>query len=182
MRGGGEGFRCGVLQELSIEISRRFFVFKMEEQKKKTILFVCTGNTCRSPMAVGLVKKLAGAGKYNLLSAGTGAGQGMPPSRHAREVMEEEGVDISGHRSRMLDADLLEQADDVLVMAESHRRQIADWFKSSAPKTRLLREFDSVCDDLDYPNVPDPMGQGKEAYIKCKNMIKRSLRRALQEL
>jgi glycine hydroxymethyltransferase len=154
----------------------------MGEQKRRTILFVCTGNTCRSPMAVGLVKKLAGAEKYILLSAGTASGEGMPPSSHAREVMEEEGVDISDHRSRMLDADLLEQADDVLVMAESHRRQIADWFKSYAKKTRLIREFDTVRDDRDYPNVPDPIGLGKKAYIKCKNMIKRSLERALQEL
>lgn len=131
---------------------------------------------------MGLVKKLAGADKYILLSAGTAAGEGMPPSWHAREVMAEEGVDISDHRSRMLDADLLEQADNVLVMAESHRQQIADWFKSFASKTRLLREFDSVHDDYDYPNVPDPMGLGKDAYIRCKVMIKRSLERALQEL
>jgi len=153
-----------------------------ERKRKKTILFVCTGNTCRSPMALGLLKKMAGPDTYRILSAGTAAAEGLPPSRYATEVMQEEGIDISDHRSRTLHADLLEEADNVLVMMESHRRQIADWFKSYATKTRLLRDFDPVRDDSDYPNVPDPIGLGKEAYIKCKIMIERSLRRAIQEL
>ncbi len=155
---------------------------RMGTQKKKTVLFVCTGNTCRSPMAVGLLRKMAGPNAYRILSAGTAATEGLQPSLHAREVMQEEGVDISDHRSRMLHADLLEEADNVLVMAESHRRQIAEWFKSYASKTRLLREFDAVRDDGDYPDVPDPIGLGKDAYIMCKEMIKRSLERAIKEL
>jgi len=133
-------------------------------------------------MAVGLLKKMAGTDTYKILSAGTAAIQGSRPSRYATEVMLEEGIDISSHRSRTLDADLLEEADNVLVMMEWHRRQIADWFKSYAKKTRLLRDFDPLRDDLDYPNVPDPIGLGKEAYIQCKNMIKRSLERAIKEL
>ncbi|MFQ5792767.1 MAG: low molecular weight protein arginine phosphatase [Acidobacteriota bacterium] len=146
------------------------------------MLFVCTGNTCRSPMAVGLLKKMFGPDTFRILSAGTGAAEGLQPSRYAMEVMRDEDVDISDHRSRVLHADLLEEADKVLVMAESHRRQIADWFKSYASKTRLLREFDPVRDDPDYPNVPDPIGLGKDAYIKCKDMIERSLERAIKEL
>lgn len=157
-------------------------VSPMGKEKKKTVLFVCTGNTCRSPIAVGLLKKMAGPDTCKILSAGTAAAEGLQPSLYAREVMQEEGIDISGHRSRVLHADLLEEADNVLVMAESHRRQIADWFKSYARKTRLLRDFDPVRDDRDYPNVPDPIGLGKDAYIKCKEMIKRSLERAIKEL
>jgi protein-tyrosine-phosphatase len=154
----------------------------MTDEKKKTLLFICTGNTCRSPMAVGLLKKMAGPDTYRILSAGTAAADGLPPSRYASEVMREEEVDISDHRSRVVEADLLEEADEVLVMTESHRRQIADWFRSYAKKTRLLRDFDPVRDDPDYPNVPDPMGLGKEAYMRCKEMIKRSLERAIKEL
>ena len=154
----------------------------MSEQKKKTVLFVCTGNTCRSPMAVGLLKKMAGPDAYRILSAGTAATEGLKPSLYATEVMQEEGIDVSDHRSRVLDADLLEEADSVLVMAESHRRQIVDWFRSYTNKTRLLREFDPVRDDPNYPNVPDPIGLGKNAYITCKEMIKRSLERAIEEL
>jgi protein-tyrosine-phosphatase len=133
-------------------------------------------------MAVGLLKKLAGPDRYRILSAGTAAAPGYQPSLHAREVMEEEGIDISDHRSRMLDADLLEEADAVLVMTESHRRQIADWFKKYAERTHLLREFDPVRDDPDYPDIPDPLGGGKMAYVKCKNIIERSLERAIKEL
>jgi protein-tyrosine-phosphatase len=133
-------------------------------------------------MAVGLLRKMAGPDTYKILSAGTAAAEGLQPSLHAKEVMREEDVDISDHRSRVLHADLLEEADNVLVMTESHRRQIAEWFKSYADKTRLLREFDTVRDDTDYPNVPDPIGLGKDAYITCKEMIKRSLERAIKEL
>ena len=154
----------------------------MGEGKSKTILFVCTGNTCRSPMAVGFLRKLAGPDAYKILSAGTAAAEGVQPSLYAKEVMREEGIDISDHRSKMLDWDLLEKADEVLVMAESHRRQITDWFKSCAKKVRLLREFDPVRNDTDYPNIPDPIGLGKDAYIKCKDMIKRSLEWAIKEL
>ena len=133
-------------------------------------------------MAVGLLRELAGPDRYRILSAGTGASQGLPPSLYATEVMAQEGIDISAHRSQMLDANMLEEAEIVLVMADCHRRQVADWFRSYAGKVRLLREFDSVQDDADYPNIPDPMGQGKEAYIKCKEMIRRSLERAIHEL
>jgi protein-tyrosine-phosphatase len=154
----------------------------MAEEKKKTILFVCTGNTCRSPMAVGLLKKLAGSDTYRILSAGVAAAHDAEPSRYAKEVMQEEGIDISDHRSKLLDGNLLDEADTVLVMSESHYRQIADWFKSYAARTRLLRHFDPVKDDPDYPNIPDPMGMGKDAYIKCKEMIKRSLEGAIREL
>lgn len=133
-------------------------------------------------MAVGLLKKIAGSDTYRILSAGMAAGGGLQPSLYAKEVMQEEGIDISDHRSKVLHADLLEEADKVLVMTESHRKQIADWFKSYADKTRLLRDFDPVRNDPDYPNIPDPIGMGKEAYIKCKEMIKRSLTKAIKEL
>jgi protein-tyrosine-phosphatase len=154
----------------------------MALNEKKTVLFICTGNTCRSPMAVGLLRKLAGQDTYRILSAGTAAGSGLLPSFHALEVMQEEGVDISDHRSQMLDGNLLEQADIVLVMTELHRRQVTDWFRSYGNKVRLLREFDPIRDDPDYPDIPDPIGLGKDAYIRCKDMIKRSLERAIKEL
>jgi len=133
-------------------------------------------------MAVGLLRKLAGRDTYRILSAGTAATQGLQPSSHATEVMQEEGIDICDHCSQTLDANLLEEADVVLVMTESHRNQVGDWFRSYANKVRILREFDPVQDDHDYPNVPDPIGLARDAYIKCKEMIKRSLVRAIKEL
>ena len=142
----------------------------------KTVLFVCTGNTCRSPMAVGFIKKFAPDKKLKILSAGTSASNGVPPSANAIEVMQEEGIDISEHRSTMLDGYLLDEADIVLVMTEMHRNHIVSWFKSTKEKIRLLREFDDVNDDKDYPNIPDPIGRDIEIYRKCREMIKRSLR------
>ncbi len=148
----------------------------------KTVLFVCTGNTCRSPMAVGFIKKFAPDKRLKVVSAGTSTSNGVPPSPNAIEVMQEEGINISDHRSTMLDGYLLDEADIVLVMSEMHRKHIVGWFKSAKEKIRLLREFDDVRNDEYYPNVPDPIGLDIEVYRKCREMIKRSLRGALEIL
>ena len=71
----------------------------------KTILFVCTGNICRSPMAEGLFRHaVKGRGDFEVLSAGVGAIDGMPPSEYAVRALRELGIDISHQRSRMLSA------------------------------------------------------------------------------
>ena len=69
----------------------------------KTILFICTGNVCRSPMAEGIFRHaIQGRGSYRVISAGLGAMEGQPPSAHAVEAVKELDIDISGQRSRML--------------------------------------------------------------------------------
>ena len=69
----------------------------------KTILFVCTGNVCRSPMAEGIFRQATrGRGDYRVMSAGLGACDGQPPSPYAVQAVKELGIDISGLRSRML--------------------------------------------------------------------------------
>src|SRR5213593_780141 len=87
----------------------------------KTILFVCTGNICRSPMAEGLFRHATrGRGEYRVLSAGVGAIDGQPPSAHAARALRELGVDISRQRSRMLMADLVQEADYIFGMTHGH--------------------------------------------------------------
>ncbi len=92
----------------------------------KTILFICTGNVCRSPMAEGLFRQAAGGrGDFRVLSAGIGAVNDQPPTPHSVAAMRELGVDISGHRSRMLTADLVQQADYIFGMTHSHVDTVA---------------------------------------------------------
>src|SRR5450759_5762549 len=87
----------------------------------KTILFVCTGNICRSPMAEGIFRQaVQGRGDYRVLSAGIGAVNGQPPSPYAVQAVRELGIDISGQRSRMLTSDLVQQSDYIFGMTHSH--------------------------------------------------------------
>src|SRR5260370_7061782 len=87
----------------------------------KTVLFVCTGNVCRSPMAEGLFRQaVQGRNDYRVLSAGLGAMEGQPPSPHAVQAVKELGIDISTQRSRMLTPDLVSQADYIFGMTHSH--------------------------------------------------------------
>jgi YD repeat-containing protein len=87
----------------------------------ETVLFVCTGNSCRSPMAEGLLRQAArGRGDYRVLSAGLGAVEGQPPSPYAIQAIKELGVDISGLRSRMLTPALVQQADYIFGMTHIH--------------------------------------------------------------
>ena len=87
----------------------------------KTILFVCTGNVCRSPMAEGIFRQaIRNRSDYRVLSAGLGAMEGQPPSPYAVQAVRELGIDISGQRSRMLTPELVRQADFIFGMTHSH--------------------------------------------------------------
>ena len=85
----------------------------------KTIIFVCTGNTCRSPMAQYLFQRMAGRRAVSV-SAGLTARDGSPATVHAVEAMREIGLDISAHRSRLLTPELLNGADAVVALGKEH--------------------------------------------------------------
>ena len=86
----------------------------------KTILFVCTGNVCRSPMAEGILRQaVQGRGNYRVISAGLGAMEGQPPSAYAVQAVRELGIDISSQRSRMLTPELVQDADFIFGMTTS---------------------------------------------------------------
>ena len=124
----------------------------------KTILFVCTGNVCRSPMAEGIFRQAAqGRGEYQVLSAGLGAAEGAPPSAYAVQAAKELGIDISGLRSRMLTADLIEQADYIFGMTHSHIDTVMALYPQAAEKTFLLREFDETLHSFEK-DISDPIG------------------------
>src|ERR1043165_4735130 len=87
----------------------------------KTILFVCTGNVCRSPMAEGLFRHaVRGRPEFRVLSAGGGGVDGQAPSTYAVRACRELGIDISHQRSRMLTAELIHTADYIFGMTRGH--------------------------------------------------------------
>ncbi|MFN3410276.1 MAG: ribose 5-phosphate isomerase B [Limisphaerales bacterium] len=138
----------------------------------KTVLFICTGNICRSPMAEGLFRHYAaGRGEYRVLSAGLGAVDGQPPSPHSVTAMKELGIDISGQRSRMMTAELAKEADYIFGMTHSHVDTVQLLYPAAAEKTFLLREFDEALDVYEK-DISDPIGGSLNQYRACRDQIK----------
>ena len=128
-----------------------------------SILFVCTGNQYRSPIAAELFrKKLAQKGdgvRWTIGSAGTWTPSGLPPLAAAMELAQSLDVNLDGHMTTALGKKLLEEYDAVLVMEQGHEESIRAEFPSSRTKVHLLSE---VVDGIRY-DVPDPAGGDESA-------------------
>ena len=148
----------------------------------KTILFVCTGNVCRSPMAEGILRQaLQGRSDYRVISAGLGAMEGQPPSPYAVQAVRELGIDISNQRSRMLAPELVEQADYIFGMTHSHIDTVILLYPHAAEKTFLLREFDETL-DLFEKDISDPIGGSYDIYLNCRDQIEQGIASLLRFL
>jgi glycine hydroxymethyltransferase len=141
----------------------------------KTVLFVCTGNICRSPMAEGLFRHgTKGRSDFKVLSAGVGAVDGLPPSEYAVRALRELGIDISKQRSRMLTAELVNDADYVFGMTHSHVDAITLLYPQAAEKTFLLREFDETLESYEN-DISDPIGGSYDVYLNCRDQIEQGI-------
>lgn len=132
---------------------------------EKRILFVCTGNTCRSPMAEGLLRKAAeGRGDVEVGSAGVAAMPGGPASRQTVEALKRRGIPLDGFRSRMVDAALIDWATHVFAMTRGHLAMLEGMFPEAKEKFHLTCEFVDLPGRGVGADVPDPVGGGREAY------------------
>jgi len=125
----------------------------------KNILFVCTGNSCRSVMAEGLFKKAveARAGEFEVGSAGIAAYDGYPSTLETIRVLHEKGVDMSRHQSRRLTRELVEAADEIYVMERMHREMILSFWPDAEEKVHLLTEFSPAKSATREEDIPDPI-------------------------
>jgi glycine hydroxymethyltransferase len=141
----------------------------------KSVLFVCTGNICRSPIAEGFFRRLIGNRKdIEVLSAGVHAVRGQPPSLYAVQVCAEEGTDISDLRSQPLTAALVDRATHIFAMTGAHLETIQTLFPHGGEKSFLLREFEEPGTTV-WRDVPDPIGLGREVYEDCARIISHAL-------
>ena len=155
--------------------SRLGDAFAARSRIVKSVLFVCTGNICRSPIAEGLFRHLIGNRKdIEVLSAGVQAVRGQPPSLYAVQVCAEEGPDISDLRSQPLTAALVDRATHIFAMTGAHLETIQTLFPHGAEKSFLLREFEEPGTTV-WRDVPDPIGLGREVYEDCARIISHAL-------
>lgn len=142
------------------------------------ILLVCTGNTCRSPMAAGALKQLLGADGDRIVveSAGTAAWEGQPATEGSVQVAGQAGVDLAGHRSRRLTPAMVRASDLVLVVERSHLAAVGA-LGGDLDRTHVLSEWPAGGGPgLD---ISDPFGASIEAYEECWRRIQHHLERAL---
>ena len=137
------------------------------------IVFVCTGNVCRSPMAEYLLRAHPELGPgWDVCSAGLAAVFGIPASREAVDVMREKGINITAHSSRPLSNELVAAAELVVVMTADHKRMMDLLYPEAMDKVRLVKSFDP---DATGKDLRDPIGMSHDVYRAIRNEIEQAL-------
>lgn len=157
---------------------------ELEALSQVQFLFVCTGNTCRSPMAEGIFRKylaeklqydIDGLDKmgYKVSSAGIIGSVGYPATAEAVTACAAKGVDIKAHRNKALSRELIEASDIIFAMEQIHRDRVILLDPKAANKCFLL---------AGNTGIPDPIGQPQQSYDKCAKSIERAVQKRISEL
>jgi len=137
------------------------------------LLFVCTGNICRSPMAEYLLRaRLGPDSRWRVASAGVSAPAGLPASEPAVAALREKGIDLRPHRSRALSRELIDDALLIVVMTAAHLAQIRMMNPGAVEKGFLLKLFDPAAGGRD---IEDPLGLSVEGYRLTRDEIDAAL-------
>jgi protein-tyrosine phosphatase len=148
----------------------------------KTILCICSGNYCRSPMAEGLLRREIArsghAGQLVVRSAGTTSYyEGQPPAPLVAQIVKERGGDLDGHRPHQVTGGEIAQADLILAIAQEHVDYIAEHFPAALPRTLLLSQLFGQ-----HADVPDPGVQEIGALDGCADLIERYITQGYSEI
>ncbi len=135
-----------------------------------TVLIVCSGNTCRSPMAEALlrrqIERVGDTRRLRVTSAGTWGPAGAPAAELSQRLLAQEGLDLGTHRSRLLTQRDIDEADLILVMTRAHKSDITQRFARAGDKLYLLSEMIGKHDD-----IADPHGGELADYKACKKAM-----------
>lgn len=142
------------------------------------VIFVCTGNTCRSPMAAVMAKDWARQREpdglsFEIESAGIAAGEGYPAADQAIETMREQGIDLAGHRSQIITPEMIDRADVILTMTPRHAETVMQMAPGSVHKVFPI--------DPVHP-IDDPIGQPVEVYRDVADQLRALIAARMQEM
>ena len=136
------------------------------------VIFICTGNICRSAMADGYLKyrlrQLNKEQEILVSSAGTHAIQGEKTTEYSKRAIAKYGADISSHTATILEKSNILKADYILVMTQKHKKDVIARFPELADKVKLLGEY---AENKDYEEIDDPWGYNLNVYEKCAKEI-----------
>ena len=145
-----------------------------------SVLFVCTANICRSPMAEALlkekVKNLPDAEKWHIASAGTWADDGNPAALFTQQLLLERGIDIRAHRSQPVSRDLLEEFNLILTMERNHKEALNIEFPEYAGRIFMISDLTGVGYDIADP-IGGPLYDYEITLIELENLIERGFSR-----